>query len=193
MPSSEDKTVGWISRCMCMIREQRHMEGVARMGPVSPPPVVWLPCGCCGCVDGVDWSPASNISATHCIFLQDPPPSNKHARTHSVITSRVHKRILYLAAARPLFLLHAAPATSEQTHLAISTVLGTCVQSALSQLRFIIITWRTNRERRKQKSATSWDVTWCSLVLILQRIYCIHLEGQRVSQAYSKQLAWITP
>lgn len=69
IPSREDNTVGWMSLCMCMIREQRHMEGVARMGPVSPPPAVWLPWGCWGCAD-VDWSPASNISDGHCVPLQ---------------------------------------------------------------------------------------------------------------------------
>ena len=35
MPSSDDSSVGWRSRCMCMIRLQRHIEGVARIGPLS--------------------------------------------------------------------------------------------------------------------------------------------------------------
>ena len=32
IPSSEDRIVGWMSRCMCMMRLQRHMGGVARIG-----------------------------------------------------------------------------------------------------------------------------------------------------------------
>lgn len=35
MPSKEDSTVGCISRCICMIFEQRHMGRVALMGPAS--------------------------------------------------------------------------------------------------------------------------------------------------------------
>jgi len=54
---------------MCIIREQRHMEGVARMGPVSPPPAVWLPCGCWGCVDDAEWSPAINTTVSYYIQI----------------------------------------------------------------------------------------------------------------------------
>jgi hypothetical protein len=132
MPSSEERTVGWMSRCMCMIREQRHMEGVARMGPVSPPPVAWPPCG-------LDWSPASNVSASYCTTLEPPPPIHTHFTRG--------KRILYLAAVTPLLLLHAAPATPQHHNITL---------------------------HQNQRSAP----VWC----------CIHLQGQSVSQAYSKQL-----
>lgn len=50
MPSSEDSRVGCSSRCMCMIRLQRHIGAVARMGPGSVPPEWgWAPTelGCC--------------------------------------------------------------------------------------------------------------------------------------------------
>lgn len=49
MPSREESRVGWSSRCMCMIRLQRHMGAVARMGPGSDAEWVWAAAelGCC--------------------------------------------------------------------------------------------------------------------------------------------------
>ena len=49
MPSREDRSVGCSSRCMCMIRLQRHMGAVALMGPGSDAEWDWLPTelGCC--------------------------------------------------------------------------------------------------------------------------------------------------
>ncbi|TNN49208.1 hypothetical protein EYF80_040574 [Liparis tanakae] len=38
MPSREESSVGCSSRCMCMIRLQRHIGAVARMGPGSDAP-----------------------------------------------------------------------------------------------------------------------------------------------------------
>jgi len=35
MPSSADKTVGCMSRCMCIMRLQRHIGVVALIGPMS--------------------------------------------------------------------------------------------------------------------------------------------------------------
>ena len=50
MPSREDRRVGCSSRCMCMIRLQRHIGAVARIGPGSEAPEWgWAPTelGCC--------------------------------------------------------------------------------------------------------------------------------------------------
>lgn len=105
IPSREDNTVGWISLCICMIREQRHMEGVARIGPVSAPPAAWLPCACWGCADGVAWSPASSIFHGYWVPL------------HTSLSINVlwdYKTVLYLAAVTPPCLPSAVPATSPQ-------------------------------------------------------------------------------
>ena len=45
MPSSDERIVGWRSRCMCMIRLHRHMGAVARIGPASEP--LWSPAPPC--------------------------------------------------------------------------------------------------------------------------------------------------
>lgn len=50
MPSREESRVGCSSRCMCMIRLQRHIGAVARIGPGSEAPEWgWAPTelGCC--------------------------------------------------------------------------------------------------------------------------------------------------
>ena len=50
MPSREESRVGCNSRCMCMIRLQRHIGAVARIGPGSEAPEWgWAPTelGCC--------------------------------------------------------------------------------------------------------------------------------------------------
>lgn len=49
MPSREDSRVGCSSRCMCMMRLQRHIGAVARMGPGSEAEWLWAPTelGCC--------------------------------------------------------------------------------------------------------------------------------------------------
>jgi len=45
MPSRAERTVGCMSRWICMIRLHRHIGVVALMGPIS----VTAPTGCCCC------------------------------------------------------------------------------------------------------------------------------------------------
>lgn len=48
IPSNEISTGGCISRCVCIIREHRHIDGVARIGALSPPTLggSWAPWVC---------------------------------------------------------------------------------------------------------------------------------------------------
>lgn len=64
MPSREDSRVGCSSRCMCMIRLQRHMGAVALMGPGSDAEWDWLPTelGCC-CPESESNTHNANVSA----------------------------------------------------------------------------------------------------------------------------------
>ena len=64
MPSREDSSVGCSSRCMCMIRLQRHMGAVALMGPGSDAEWDWLPTelGCC-CPESESDTHNANVSA----------------------------------------------------------------------------------------------------------------------------------